>query len=78
VLLDLTMPRMDGVEVLRKLRALCPDVPVVVMSGYSEIDMARRFEGMGVNGFLQKPFLARDILTLVSRMVPSTTASGAP
>ncbi|MBM3837792.1 MAG: response regulator [Verrucomicrobia bacterium] len=74
VLLDLTMPRMDGVEVLRQLRALSPDVPVAVMSGYSEMDIARRFEGMRVDGFLQKPFVSQDLLTLVSRMVPPNTA----
>ena len=56
--LDLTMPRMDGCELLRRLRVLQPDLPVVVMSGYVESDIRQRFEsdeGVAVS-FLQKPF----------------------
>ena len=56
VLLDLTMPHMNGEEVLRHLRQLRPDVRVIVMSGYSEYEMHQRFAGQRVAGFVQKPF----------------------
>ncbi len=56
VLLDLTMPRMDGEETFRELRALRPDACVVLMSGYSEQEAGARFVGKGLAGFLQKPF----------------------
>jgi CheY-like chemotaxis protein len=57
-LLDLTMPRMDGFELLRRLRATQPDLPVVVMSGYVESDIRERFtaDDQGSIRFLQKPF----------------------
>jgi two-component system cell cycle sensor histidine kinase/response regulator CckA len=56
VLLDLTMPHMDGEETLRELRALEPKVRVVMSSGYDEQDLASRFAGKGLVGFVQKPY----------------------
>jgi two-component system, cell cycle sensor histidine kinase and response regulator CckA len=56
VLLDLTMPHMDGEEVSRALHGIRADVPIVLMSGYSEQEVSERFDGAGLAGFLQKPF----------------------
>jgi PAS domain S-box-containing protein len=55
VYLDLTMPKMDGQETLRELRRIDAGVRVVVASGYSEEEVAGRFAGQGVLGFIQKP-----------------------
>ena len=51
VLLDLTMPGLDGEAVFRKLRALRSDVPVLLMSGYNEQVAISRFESKGLAGF---------------------------
>jgi CheY-like chemotaxis protein len=56
VLLDLTMPRMDGGETFRELRRVRNDLPVILSSGYSEYEVSKRFEGTGVAGFIQKPY----------------------
>jgi signal transduction histidine kinase/CheY-like chemotaxis protein len=56
VLLDLSMPRMDGEETFRELRRLDAKVPVILMSGFSEKDLADRFKDQERPGFLQKPF----------------------
>ena len=55
VLLDMTMPRMDGEETFRRLKALDADVKVILSSGYSE-SVAERFEDRSLAGFLQKPY----------------------
>jgi PAS domain S-box-containing protein len=65
VLLDLTMPHLGGEEAFRAIRALRSDVPVVVTSGYSESDIALRFERERLDGFLQKPFRAAQLLERV-------------
>ena len=56
VLLDLTMPHMDGEETYRELRRINPEVRVVMSSGYSEMDVSARFVGKGMAGFIQKPY----------------------
>ena len=58
VLLDLTMPGMDGFATFTALRQLQPDQRIVVFSGYSAQDAKQRFAGQNLNGFLQKPFSA--------------------
>jgi CheY-like chemotaxis protein len=56
VLLDLTMPHLDGEETFRRLRERRPDLPVVLSSGLGEQDMTERFAGLGLTGFIQKPY----------------------
>ncbi|HEY0462859.1 MAG TPA: response regulator, partial [Polyangiaceae bacterium] len=56
VLMDLTMPQMDGVDAFREIRSLDEQIPVLLMSGYNEQDAVMRFAGKGLAGFLQKPF----------------------
>ena len=56
VILDLTMPHMDGEEAFRRLRQVHAGARVLLISGYSEQDAISRFAGKGLAGFLQKPF----------------------
>ncbi|MBI2517510.1 MAG: PAS domain S-box protein [Opitutae bacterium] len=65
VLLDLTMPRMDGEETFRQLRQLRPDIRVILMSGFNKVDAINRFTGKGLAGFVQKPF---EVDTLAAEM----------
>ena len=57
ILLDMTMPNMDGEACFRALRAIDPDVTVVLSSGYNQQDATNRFAGKGLAGFIQKPYL---------------------
>ena len=61
VLLDLTMPRLNGQEVLRRIKAVRPDVKVILMSGYTEEDVAGRFSADELSGVLEKPFKLADL-----------------
>jgi CheY-like chemotaxis protein len=60
VLLDLTMPVMSGEEALRELRLLDPSVPVLLSSGYNEMEAVHRFAGKGLAGFIQKPYTSKN------------------
>lgn len=75
VLLDLTMPRMDGLEVLSELRGLGIKIPVLLMSGYSEQEYSMTCEESGASGFIQKPFRPRDLLARICELLPSTASS---
>jgi PAS domain S-box-containing protein len=76
VLLDVSMPRMGGADCLRHIRERRPSMPVVLMSGYTEQDVARKLiDNAGDStAFLQKPFLPQD-LTRVIRQVARPLAS---
>jgi PAS domain S-box-containing protein len=56
VLLDLTMPRLDGEQTFNELRRLRPDLRVVLMSGFNAQEALVRFPRNALAGFLQKPF----------------------
>ncbi|MEI6208053.1 MAG: PAS domain S-box protein [Desulfuromonadales bacterium] len=56
VILDLTMPHMDGEQCFRELRQLNPDVKVIMSSGYNEQEVTQKFVGKGLAGFIQKPY----------------------
>jgi signal transduction histidine kinase/CheY-like chemotaxis protein len=56
VILDLTMPHMDGEQCYRELRKLNPDVKVILSSGFSESEVTQKFAGKGLAGFIQKPY----------------------
>ncbi len=67
VLLDMTMPRMNGVDCYRVLRRDHPEAKVLVMSGYNRQDATSRFDSGGLAGFVQKPFAARTLLETLER-----------
>jgi CheY-like chemotaxis protein len=69
VLLDLTMPHMNGEEVFREMRLLRPNLRVVLMSGYNEQEVTNLFAGKGLAGFLQKPFRADDLLATIRQLL---------
>ena len=66
VLMDVKMPDMDGIAALEKMRALRPELPVIMMSGHGTIDTAVRATQLGARDFLEKP-ISRDRLLLALR-----------
>ncbi|MEO6742794.1 MAG: PAS domain S-box protein [Chthoniobacteraceae bacterium] len=65
VLLDLTMPHMDGEQTFTELRRILPEVRVVLMSGFNAQEAMMRFTGKGLASFLQKPFAVSDLRTVL-------------
>lgn len=56
VLLDLTMPHMNGEEAFSAMRLIQPDANVILCSGYNREDATQRFAGKGLTDFVQKPY----------------------
>jgi two-component system cell cycle sensor histidine kinase/response regulator CckA len=65
VVLDLTMPQLDGEACFRALRQLKPDVKVLLTSGFNEQEAINAFAGKGLAGFVQKPFTSEELLAKV-------------
>jgi CheY-like chemotaxis protein len=76
VLLDLTMPKMDGVQTLRELRRLRPDLPIILMSGFAAAQALARFGEHHLSGFLQKPFTMRQLRGLAEPILERSPELG--
>ncbi len=61
VILDLTMPHMDGDETFREMRKVDSKVKVIISSGYNKQDVTQRFVGKGLAGFIQKPYRLNEL-----------------
>jgi DNA-binding NtrC family response regulator len=78
VFLDLVLPGMNGIEVLRRIKNIYPDIPVIVMSGFSSSSIHFNSSGQGnyssetlnsAAGFLLKPFTIDEIKSLISSIL---------
>jgi CheY-like chemotaxis protein len=76
VLLDMTMPHMDGAETFRELRRLDPAVRVILSSGYAEQDVAPQFAGKGLSDFIQKPYTLANLQTTLNQVMSDVKSKG--
>jgi FixJ family two-component response regulator len=69
ILLDLRMPGMDGMEVLRHVREIRPDVSIIIITAYGTIESAVEAMKLGAVDFIQKPFAPEEIRELAARVI---------
>lgn len=67
VVTDLRMPRIDGIEVNRRLRAIDPDLPVILITGHGDIDDAVAALKAGAFDFIAKPFAPERLISSIRR-----------
>jgi two-component system cell cycle sensor histidine kinase/response regulator CckA len=66
---DLTMPDLSGPDLLRQIKALAPDLPVLLTSGFSEQQLRVRGAFSGFDGFIQKPFRMSAMVDVLRKML---------
>jgi signal transduction histidine kinase/ActR/RegA family two-component response regulator len=76
VLLDMTMPKMNGAETFKRLQVLQPGLPVVLMSGFSSEEAVSRFGLEGLSGFVQKPFTPVGLIKTITEALRTGAARG--
>ncbi|HQH69061.1 MAG TPA: response regulator, partial [Candidatus Hydrogenedentes bacterium] len=67
VITDQTMPDMTGEMLAERMRAVRPDIPIILCTGYSERMDERRAREAGFNGYLEKPFVDTDLSTAIQQ-----------
>ncbi len=76
VVLDLVMPRLDGMQTFRQLRRSSPKLGIILTTGYGEEEIRKRFAGLKLQGFLRKPFSAGSLSQMVKEAIGFTDSKG--
>lgn len=71
VITDQTMPSMTGEELAREILASLPDMPVILMTGYSDSMNEQQVRALGIRGFLQKPLESDVLIELIRKLLPN-------
>lgn len=69
VILDLGLPSMDGLQVLKQIRQIDPEAKVIVITGYPSDAAAKAARAMGAAGFIPKPFTRNDLIEKIETVL---------
>ncbi len=69
VLMDLTMPNLDGVAAMHELRRIKPDLKIILSSGFNEQELDERINGQNPSGFIRKPYSMKNLETELRRVM---------
>lgn len=69
IITDVKMPDMDGIELLRAVREILPDVGVILMTAFATVDTAREAFKLGADDFIQKPFDVEELKVIVKKAI---------
>jgi CheY-like chemotaxis protein len=74
--LDLVMPRMDGISLISHLKQHYPDIPIIIVSGLGNDKVKDVARNSGAYGYLNKPFLADDLITMIQQLLAREAEGG--
>ncbi len=66
ILLDIKMPKVHGMQILKELKLILDDTPVIIISGYQSVEMAQEAVKYGAVDYLPKPFGSKELLKAVA------------
>jgi two-component system, cell cycle sensor histidine kinase and response regulator CckA len=69
IITDMTMPKMNGVTLAKKIRKIRPDIPIILCSGYSNKIMSDDSTGLEFNGILMKPITLDELANMVRNIL---------
>ncbi|MBW2335095.1 MAG: response regulator [Deltaproteobacteria bacterium] len=68
---DMTMPKMTGDELARELMAIRPDIPIILCTGFSEHITEEKAKAIGIQKFVMKPFIMREMAEAIRQVLDS-------
>ena len=69
ILLDIKMPKMSGLELLKQLKTKNPSLPVIIVTGYQSVETAQEALKNGASDYIPKPFDSKEILEAVRKLL---------
>lgn len=71
LVLDVKMPKMGGLEALRRIKQASPALPILIVSGYESADVAAQAISAGASDYLTKPFDRKTVLAKIRALLPT-------
>ena len=69
MLLDIKMPKLHGMEILKQVKKLKPKLPVIIVTGYQSVEMAQEAIKNGAADYIPKPFESKEILKAIQQVI---------
>ena len=69
VLLDMRLPGMDGIQILQKIREKIKDLPIIMVTGYGNVELAEQAIQLGADHYLSKPFHNKELLEVIKQVL---------
>ncbi|MEE9148457.1 MAG: ATP-binding protein [Candidatus Tectomicrobia bacterium] len=69
VITDQTMPHMTGEMLVKELQRIRPDIPIILCTGFSHVMHAEKAQALGIEAFLMKPVIARDLAVTIQQVL---------
>ena len=69
MILDIKMPKMNGMDTLKQIKKLKPSLPVLIVTGYQSVEMAQEALRLGAVDYIPKPFEPKQILKVVAQVI---------
>jgi len=69
VLLDIKMPQIHGLDILKVIKEKYPDLHVLIVTGYKSVETASEASSVGASGYIVKPFQSNEILETVGKLI---------
>lgn len=69
LMLDIKMPKINGLEVLKQIKKLKPKLPVIIVTGYQSVETAQEALKAGASDYIPKPFESKQILKAVDQVL---------
>ena len=68
VLIDIKMPKQNGIEITREIKRLYPALPVIIVTGYRSAEIAQEATAAGASDYIVKPFESKEILSKINSL----------
>jgi len=69
IITDMTMPNMNGAELIQKIRVIRKDIPIILCTGFSELIDQEKASALGIQKYLMKPVVKRDLAVAVREVL---------
>lgn len=69
VMMDIKMPKVSGLDVLKEIKTRRPDVKVIMVTGYRSVETATEASNLGADGYVVKPFRSEEILETIKKHI---------